>query len=113
MAELLIKAVDATNPDPTKDRLCGKRGDVVEVQDDGFVWGSDEAMPPDNGGKFFILELPGVPKEELEYLKDDGDDGVKRKHKLNVKENDGKTGRLKLNKKPDLESLVKVKPPRA
>jgi len=56
MAELLIKAVDATIPDPTKDqRGCYKRGDIVVVMPDGHTWGKEEGLP-----KFVIVKIPGL-----------------------------------------------------
>ena len=37
MAELLIKAIDASNPNPDKDkRGCYKRGMVVEIRPDNI-----------------------------------------------------------------------------
>ena len=56
MAEFLIKAVDATIPDPTKDRAgCYKRGDVVVVMPNGHEWGKEEGPP-----SFIILKIPGL-----------------------------------------------------
>lgn len=66
MAELLVKAIDATHSDPEKDaRGCYKRGDVVVAFDDGHEWGRLEVLPPDKGGKFVIVKLPGVTLEQL------------------------------------------------
>lgn len=56
MAELLVKASDATNPDPAKDqRGCYKRGDVVCVRPDGHEWGRLEGLP-----RFVVVKVPGV-----------------------------------------------------
>jgi hypothetical protein len=56
MAELLIKAVDATHSDPAKDsRGCYKRGDPVVAMPDGHSWGVREGLP-----KFVLLKVPGV-----------------------------------------------------
>ena len=64
MAELLIKAVDATNPDPDVDRQgCYKAGDVVVVRDDGHVWGAKEGPP-----NFRVLVVPGVSAAQIEDL---------------------------------------------
>lgn len=64
MAELLIKAVDASHEDPAKDaRGCYKRGDVVVVMPDGHQWGRMEG-PPD----FFVLKIPGMSAEEAAEL---------------------------------------------
>lgn len=65
MAELLIKAVDATHPDPVKDlRGCYKKGDVVVIKPDGWSWGKEELKKE----KFYILRIPDKKPEELEYL---------------------------------------------
>lgn len=64
MAELLVKAVDATHADPEKDRRgCYKRGDVVVVREDGHAWGRKEGAP-----KFRVVKVPGVPAARLRYL---------------------------------------------
>jgi len=56
MCELLIKAISNTNPDPVKDqRGCYKRGDIVDVQADGFTWGREEGLP-----RFYIVKIPGI-----------------------------------------------------
>jgi hypothetical protein len=61
VAELLIKAVSATNPDATKSaRWCYKRGDPVVVMPDGWSWGTQEVIPPANGGVFVIIKIPDV-----------------------------------------------------
>lgn len=64
MAEILIKAIDNTHPDPIKNlRGCYKAGDPVAVFDDGHAWGKEEGPP-----KFFILKLPGVPAAQVRHL---------------------------------------------
>lgn len=70
MAELLVKAVDATHSDPTKDaKGCYKRGDVVVIMPDGWQWGALELLPPAQGGKFVVVKLPGVDAERAQkYL---------------------------------------------
>ena len=61
MAEILIKAVDATNADPAKDRRgCYKRGYPVVVFPDGHEWGAEERSP-----KFIVLKLPGVSADAV------------------------------------------------
>lgn len=61
MAEILIKAVSATNPDSVKSvRWCYKRGDPVVVKPDGWSWGSQEVIPPADGGLFVIVKIPDV-----------------------------------------------------
>lgn len=60
MAELLVKAIDATHPDPEKDRRgCYKTGDVVVVMPDGHEWGKEEREP-----LFFVVKVPGLDVEE-------------------------------------------------
>ena len=62
MAEILIKAVDATNPDATKDRVgCYKRGMPVVVMPDGHPWGTEETLP-----RFVVIKIPGVPVETIQ-----------------------------------------------
>ncbi len=64
MAELLIKAIDATHADPDIDRRgCYKTGDVVVVREDGHEWGALERPPI-----FRVLRLPGVPAADVEDL---------------------------------------------
>lgn len=74
MAELLIKAQDATHADPDADRAgCYKRGDVVAVMPDGHEWGAREGLP-----RFVRLRIPGVAKnlaERLAVEDDEDDDG--------------------------------------
>lgn len=65
MAELLIKAVDATHSNPDKDKACYKQGDVVIVQEDGFTWGNKELKPPAEGGKFVVVQITGVTVAQL------------------------------------------------
>lgn len=61
MAEILIKARDATHADPEKDRRgCYKRGMPVVVMPDGHVWGAAEVPPA-----FVVLRLPGISEERV------------------------------------------------
>jgi hypothetical protein len=70
VAELLIKARDASHDDPETDRRgCYKRGDVVTVQDDGHPWGRKEGLP-----NFIILRIPGAARALAERLADEQDD---------------------------------------
>lgn len=75
MAKLLIKALDHVNPDSGEDRRGAyKRGDVVMVQDDGYVWGRLEGPP-----KFFVLTVQNTGKsivKQLTEMQDDDDTGV-------------------------------------
>lgn len=64
MAEILIKARNATNPDPEVDRQgCYKRGDPVVVREDGHVWGAKEGLP-----NFVVVKIPGVAAAKIEAL---------------------------------------------
>lgn len=61
MAQILVKAVDATHPDPEKDRRgCYKRGMPVVVMPDTHTWGREEGLP-----KFVIIKIPGVPADAV------------------------------------------------
>lgn len=61
MCEMLIKATDNTHPDPHCNEChCWKTDDIVVVMEDGHIWGSKEGPP-----KFYIVSLPGVPKEDV------------------------------------------------
>ncbi len=68
MAEFLIKAVDQYNADPLKDqRGCYKRGDIVQVYEDGAC-----KEPPAPNSKFVIVKIPGLSKATAEqYAKPD------------------------------------------
>jgi hypothetical protein len=66
MAELLIKAVDATHGDPEKDaKGCYKRGDVVGVAPNGWEWGSLELKAPAAGGKFVVVKITDVTRQQV------------------------------------------------
>lgn len=63
--ELIVKAVSASHPDPEQDRMSYKKGDVVEVRDDGAVYGRKEGPP-----LFVIVKCPGVAKAQaIHYMK--------------------------------------------
>jgi hypothetical protein len=74
MAELLLKAVDATHSNPTKDAAgCYKRGHIVVVMPDGHEWGLQERLP-----KFALLKFPLVPVNRVEkYIAQQ--EGVRRR----------------------------------
>jgi hypothetical protein len=65
MAELLIKAIDMTHPDPEKDKGCYKRGDIVDVRPDGHPWGKEEGPP-----KFYIVKVPDAKPEDIKHLQE-------------------------------------------
>lgn len=92
MAELLIKAVDATHADPEKDvRGCYKRGDIVLAMPDGHEWGAKEGLPT-----FVIVKVPGLNHTKVQaYLDsaydydaelDDAVPVVRRKFRIRVDE---------------------------
>lgn len=63
MAQLLVKAQDYVDPDPTRDLSSSyKRGDVAAVLPDGHVFGASEGLP-----KFQVVDMPGAP-EDYYYL---------------------------------------------
>jgi len=72
MAQILIKAIDATHPDATNDRVgCYKRGMPVVVMPDTHTWGAEERPP-----KFIVLKIPGVPVETVKkYIEPELEDG--------------------------------------
>lgn len=57
MCEMLVRVVDKVNSDPYLNAKCTKRGDVITVQPDGWVWGKEEQKNP----AWRIVKLPGVP----------------------------------------------------
>ena len=89
MAEFLIKAQDATNPDPKTDASgCYKRGDIVVAMPDGHQWGKAEGLP-----KFVVVKIPGVSveaaKKYIESHTDDSDPAnvvtlIRRKYRIRV-----------------------------
>lgn len=61
MAEILVKAVDASHSNPDEDRRgCYKRGMPVVVREDGHEWGSMEGLP-----SFVVIKIPGVPASSV------------------------------------------------
>lgn len=46
MAELLVRVIDKVGDDLYKDTQCTKRGDVIVVKPDGWLWGKDELKLP-------------------------------------------------------------------
>lgn len=62
MAELLVRIVDKTNPgDAILDRQLTKRGDVIHVAPDGWVWGDKEIA----NTEWRIFAMPGVDPATL------------------------------------------------
>lgn len=56
MAELLVRVVDKSLPDPYANTKLTKRGDVIVIQPDRWAWGSSEQKHPD----WRIIRVPGV-----------------------------------------------------
>ena len=54
MAELLIKAVPAADP------ACYQKGDIVEVRNDGAVYGTSECPP-----LFVVVKIPGITRDSV------------------------------------------------
>ena len=75
MAEFLIKVTNNTHPDPEKDRRGSyKRGMVVRVERDGFLWGAEETKqswiaagrdPLLWPGYFYLVKVPQVTYEQV------------------------------------------------
>lgn len=62
MAEILIKAVDATHSDLDKDRRgCYKRGMPVVVMPDSHEWGLEERLP-----KFIVIKIPTITVDKVQ-----------------------------------------------
>lgn len=63
MAELLVRVVDKVNNDSVYlDAKCLKRGDVVVVCPDGWVWSDLERKNPD----WHIVKVPGMSMSEAQ-----------------------------------------------
>lgn len=78
MAEILIKATDATHPDPAKDRRgCYKRGMPVVVMPDGHPWGAEERLPT-----FALLKVPLVPVARVEQYVEAWTDVQRRRWRI-------------------------------
>ncbi len=62
--ELLIRRKNKADPDPVKDQMLYKKGDIVVVMPDGHEWGrmEDPALHPDGvaGCGFVIVKVAGV-----------------------------------------------------
>lgn len=66
MAEFLIKAINATHNDATKNiRDCHKRGDLIAVFENGHEWGAKELKAPADGGKFVVLKVTDVTVQQV------------------------------------------------
>ncbi len=73
MPLLLIKRVDATNPDPDADvRGCYKRGDVVAVYDDSKHDGDTAANPISE--LFWVIRVTGLSAGLLKRFEEEARD---------------------------------------
>jgi len=87
MCEILVKATNATHPDPDIDRRgCYKRGYPVVVMPDGHPWGNEERLP-----LFVVIKLPGVSVETAQKYIEPWEDALtpgqtycRRKWKIKV-----------------------------
>lgn len=66
MCEVLIRVLDKVNPnDPYLDCKLFKRGDIVTIQDDGWVWTPEEKSNPD----WRIIKFTAIPlAQAISYL---------------------------------------------
>jgi len=65
MAELLVLAFETFNTDPQQDLMAYKLGHIIDIKEDGHVWGTQEKLP-----KFWIIKVPGMAVADAqEYLK--------------------------------------------
>jgi hypothetical protein len=61
MAELLVKAIDTVHADPIKnERGCYKRGDIVDIREDGFEWGKEEIS-----SKFVVVKCSNIKVDDV------------------------------------------------
>jgi hypothetical protein len=60
MAEILVRAIDGTCPDPC---VNPHRGDPVAVKPDGHTWGLCEGLP-----EYVVIKIPGTATDALKYL---------------------------------------------
>lgn len=67
MAEILFVSRNVW-AGPAGDVLKYAKGDPITVQEDGFVWGSEEGpnRPPDSGGLYAVLQIPGLAVSKVE-----------------------------------------------
>jgi len=64
VASCVIRRVDKFNRDPLLDVGCTKAGDFIEIQDDGFFFGTNIV----NSDMYIILELPNILAADIVYL---------------------------------------------
>lgn len=69
MAELLVRVIDKINDDFYKNCQCTKRGDVIAVKPDGWLWSSEELRNPD----WRIIKTSSTVEECKSFLKSQED----------------------------------------
>jgi hypothetical protein len=65
MAEIVVQIVDKVNKDFYLNCGCYKRGDVIEIREDGFPWGKIDRSNPD----WRIIKLPQYSVKDLESFR--------------------------------------------
>ena len=80
MAELLIKNVDAWGDLSERSR----KGDIIVVRPDGWVWGKEECPP-----RFVVVKLKGVAEKDVKHYE---------QPLMSEPDKDGKTTMLKRRK---------------
>lgn len=64
MAQLLVKAIDDTHPDPVIDATeCWKRGDIIMVREDDHAFGDAEISP-----MFRVISVPGMTRDDVDRI---------------------------------------------
>jgi hypothetical protein len=61
MCELLVRTIDKISEDPYKDVQLTKKGDVIAIQEDGWVWSVAEKTNPE----WKIIKFTGVVASKL------------------------------------------------
>jgi hypothetical protein len=64
MCQIVLRAVD----NPSGHPLAWKRGMPVQVLEDSHVFSARESLPPAQGGKFWIIKVPGTTVAEWEGM---------------------------------------------
>lgn len=63
MAILVVRRTDHRKEDGTVNLQRARRGEVLDILEDGHVWGSKEPL-----AAWKVIELPGVPRAHVERL---------------------------------------------
>lgn len=65
MARIVVRVVDKTSQDQNINRRLSKRGDVIEIFPDGWVFSERERTNP----HWMIVDIPGVAPESFSSLR--------------------------------------------